>query len=71
MISTPSTVNAAASTRSRRSRGQRSAPAFTVEIPELNDAAIERLAEVLVSMLDTFERDERLAGGEVPPGNRK
>jgi hypothetical protein len=68
MISTPSTVNAAASNRSRRSRGQRSAPAFTVEIPELDDDAIERLAEVLVSMLDTFEQDEKTPGGEVPPG---
>jgi hypothetical protein len=34
----------------------------------LDDAAIERLADVLVSMLDQLEPDERTPGGEVPPG---
>jgi hypothetical protein len=28
---------------------------FTVQIPELDDHAIERIAEVLVSMLETIE----------------
>ncbi len=46
----------------------KAAPAFTVEIPELDDVAIERLAAVFVSMLNTFEKDET-PGGEVPPGN--
>jgi hypothetical protein len=40
---------------------------FKVEIPEIDDAAIERLAELFVSLLDTLEQDERTPGGEVPP----
>jgi hypothetical protein len=55
--------------RTARAGQHRAAPQFTVEIPELDDAAIERLADVLVSMLDQFEHDERISGGEVPPGN--
>ena len=50
----------------------RAAPAFTVEIPELDAAAIERLAEAMLPLLEQFEHDaadERTPGGEVPPGN--
>ena len=67
MISIPSTNSAGPRATLRPSRSQRTAPAFTVEIPELDDAAIEQLAEVFVLMLDTFEQDET-PGGEVPPG---
>ncbi len=48
------------------------APPFTVEIPELDDAAIEKLAELFLPLLDQFEkqdRNKRTPGGEVPPGN--
>ena len=47
------------------------APPFTVEIPELDDAAIEKLAELFLPLLDQFEkqdRNKRTPGGEVPTG---
>jgi hypothetical protein len=69
MISIPSTHTAGPRATLRPSRSQRAAPAFTVEIPELDDAAIDRLAEVLISMLDTLEHEERTPGGAVPTGN--
>jgi hypothetical protein len=55
--------------RTARAAQHRASPQFAVEIPELDEAAIERLADVLVSMLDQLQHDERLAGGEVPPEN--
>jgi hypothetical protein len=36
---------------------------FTVQIPSLNDLAIERIAEVLVSMLDTIEHQAPFPAG--------
>jgi hypothetical protein len=36
----------------------KASPAFTVEIPELDDAAIERLAEAFVLMLDQFGQEQ-------------
>jgi hypothetical protein len=46
------------------------APPFTVEIPDLSDEAIERIAELLVAMLDNQELSERTVGGEVPPAGK-
>ncbi len=37
---------------------QQTTPAFTVEIPELDDAAIEAIAELLVGMACESEADE-------------
>lgn len=33
-------------------------PAFTVEIPELNDAAIDEIAELLVGMICDSDRND-------------
>jgi hypothetical protein len=71
MTPIPSTSGAATPTKPRYGRGKRPMPEFSVEIPELDDAAIERLAEVFVSMLDTFEQEQTdTPGGEVPPESR-
>jgi hypothetical protein len=65
MISVPSTNSTVSPTKPLRSRRQCPVPEFTVEVPELDDAAIEAIAQLLVGMLD----DERTPGGEWPPGN--
>lgn len=54
-------------------------PTFSVEVPELNDASIEAIAELLVRLIDDdgriigLDRDpesaaDEIPGGKVPPG---